>query len=97
MMNPDKVCRERLGTLRDLPNVGPKIAALLVRLGIDRPRDLVGRDGFELYDAICCCDGMRYDPCLLDVFISITRFMNDESPRPWWEYTAERKRLYPDL
>jgi hypothetical protein len=28
------------------------------------------------------------------MLISITRFMNGEPPRPWWIYTAERKRLY---
>jgi hypothetical protein len=30
---------------------------------------------------------------LLDVFISITRFMDGEAPRVWWDYTAERKRM----
>lgn len=28
---------------------------------------------------------------LLDVYISITRFMDGEAPKPWWAYTAERK------
>ena len=35
----------------------------------------------------------REGPCVLDVFISITRFMNGEEPRPWWDYTAQRKQL----
>ena len=34
----------------------------------------------------------RHDPCMLDVFISISRFMAGDVPRPWWEFTAERKR-----
>ncbi|HPT57671.1 MAG TPA: helix-hairpin-helix domain-containing protein, partial [Casimicrobium sp.] len=28
----------------------------------------------------------------IDVFISVTRFMNGEAARPWWNYTAERKQ-----
>ena len=36
---------------------------------------------------------MRHDPCVLDVFMSITRFMDGDPPRPWWDYTAERKAL----
>jgi hypothetical protein len=30
---------------------------------------------------------------VLDVFISITRFVDGEAPRAWWDYTAERKRM----
>nr|WP_236943664.1 helix-hairpin-helix domain-containing protein [Jeongeupia sp. USM3] len=29
---------------------------------------------------------------MLDVFIPIVRFADGEAPRPWWHYTAERKR-----
>jgi hypothetical protein len=28
---------------------------------------------------------------VLDVFLSITRFMAGDAPQPWWHYTAERK------
>ena len=31
------------------------------------------------------------DPCVIDVFISIIRFMQGDEPKPWWQYTAERK------
>ena len=34
---------------------------------------------------------LRQDPCVLDTFISITRFMDGDEARPWWAYTAERK------
>ena len=37
--------------------------------------------------------GVRHDPCVLDVFMSITRFMDGEAPRAWWDYTPERKRM----
>ena len=31
---------------------------------------------------------------MLDVLMSITDFMNGNEPRVWWDYTAERKKLY---
>ncbi|MGB0513263.1 MAG: helix-hairpin-helix domain-containing protein [Wenzhouxiangellaceae bacterium] len=96
-MHPSRVRRDRLGELTDLPNVGPKVASALFRIGIDLPSDLIGRDPFELYQDYCQSTGQREDPCVLDVFLSISRFMNGEEPRRWWEYTAERKRKYPDL
>jgi len=96
-MNPSKVRRDRLNELTDLPNVGPRIASTLFRIGIDRPSDLIGRDGFEMYQTLCQTTGKRYDPCVLDVFISIARFMAGNKARPWWEYTTERKREYPGL
>jgi hypothetical protein len=36
---------------------------------------------------------VRHDPCVLDVFISVTRFMAGDAPQPWWAYTAQRKQL----
>ena len=35
--------------------------------------------------------GIRHDPCMLDTFIAVTRFMAGDAARPWWAYTAERK------
>jgi len=42
---------------------------------------------------LCGKTGVRHDPCVIDVFMSITRFMDGEEPRPWWAYTDERKRV----
>lgn len=92
-MNPAKVDRNQLEKLTDLPNIGPAIAADLRLLGIGKPGDLAGQSPLELYHMLSSIKGMRQDPCVLDVFISITRFMNGEDPRPWWHYTAERKRM----
>lgn len=36
--------------------------------------------------------GVRHDPCVIDVFLAATRFMGGEPAKPWWHYTAERKR-----
>ena len=75
-MNPEKVDRSRLARLEDLPNVGPATAADLHRIGIRHPRDLCGQDGYALYDTLCRKTGVRHDPCVIDVFLSITHFMN---------------------
>ena len=90
-MKPTKVVRDRIRTLTDLPNVGPAVAADLHRLGIDSPEQLKGRDAFALYDQLCSITGRRQGPCVIDVFLSITRFMDGDEARPWWAYTAERK------
>ena len=92
-MNPAKVVRDRIRTLTDLPNVGPAVAADLRRLGIDSPEQLKGRDAFALYDQLCAITGRRQDPCVIDVFLSITRFMEGDEARPWWHYTAQRKAI----
>ncbi len=87
--------RMRMTLLEDLPNVGPAIAADFVRLGIRTPRELVGRDPdfpYALYDELNRITGKRHDPCLLDTFIATVRFMEGAPARPWWKYTAERKR-----
>ena len=36
--------------------------------------------------------GQRHDPCLLDTFIAAVRYMEGAPKKPWWKYTAERKR-----
>jgi hypothetical protein len=84
--------RMRMTMLEELPNVGPAIAADFVRLGIRTPRELVGRDPYVLYDELNRITGKRHDPCLLDTFIAAVRFMDGAPARPWWKYTAERKR-----
>jgi hypothetical protein len=77
--------------LEDLPNVGPAIAAKLRLIDIRVPSDLVGRDPYALYDELGARAGRRPDPCVLDVFICLSRVMGGEPARPWWSYTAERK------
>jgi Pathogenicity locus len=79
-------------TLEDIPNVGPAVAADLRWLGITSPGELSGRDPYAMYDDLCRITGQRHDPCLLDTFIAAVRFMAGELTKPWWKYTAERKR-----
>ncbi len=90
-MHPSKVDRQRLAHFTDLPNVGPAMAADLRLLGFTAPQDLRGHCPYALYDALCAKSGTRHDPCVVDVFISIIRFLDGATPQPWWAYTAERK------
>src|SRR4029077_8841819 len=91
LMKP-KEKRAEIFRLEDIPNVGPSIAADLRRLGLNLPKDLLGRDPYEMYDNLNKISGQRHDPCLLDTFIAAVRFMEGEPKKPWWKYTPERKR-----
>lgn len=89
---PMRKVRE-VARLEDIPNVGPAVAADLRRLGITTPARLPGRDPYALYDELCRVTGQRHDPCVLDTFIAAVRYMEGAPKRPWWKYTAERKRV----
>lgn len=93
-MNPAKVRRDRLRKLTDLPNIGPAMAKDFELLGIRTPAQLKGRDPRKLYNELCRRTKSRQDPCVLDTFISVVRFMDGGKPRPWWFYTDERKATY---
>lgn len=81
--------------LEDLPNVGPAIARDLRRIGIGEPDELRGRDPYMLYHDLCRATRALQDPCVLDTFIAVVRYADGGPAKPWWHYTAERKRLYP--
>ena len=90
-MHPSKVIRDRLNLLTDLPNIGKAGESDLLLLGITKPEQLVGMCPYQMYERLCSLTNSKHDPCVIDVFISITRFMTGEPPRPWWEFTEERK------
>ncbi len=92
-MNPTKVDRVKLTKLTDLPNIGKAGAADLQLLGIKTPTDLIGKCPFAMHEALCEITGVQHDPCVIDVFMSVTRFMAGEDAQVWWAYTAERKVL----
>jgi len=81
----------------DLPNIGPAMARDFAQLGLATPQALRGADALALYRKLCRLTGQRQDPCVLDTFIAAVDFANGAAARPWWDYTAERKRLHPDL
>jgi hypothetical protein len=84
--------RASVVTLEDLPNVGKAIAADLRAIGVRTPGQLKGRDPYVLYDALNRATGTRHDPCVLDTFIAVVRYVDGGAAKPWWAFTAERKR-----
>jgi hypothetical protein len=84
--------RDRVTELEQIPNVGPATAGDFRLLGIAAPADLRGQDAYALYDRLCALTGVRHDPCVIDVFLAAVRFMEGRPAKPWWAYTAERKR-----
>lgn len=94
-MHPTKVNRQQLSQLSqltDLPNIGKASAADLRLLGITSPAQLQGRDAYQMYASLCELTGQRHDPCVIDVFLSVIRFVEGEEPQAWWAFTDERKR-----
>ncbi len=91
---PRKQAAERsdITRLEDIPNIGSAVAADLRQLGITSPGDLVGRDPYAMYDELCRVTGVRHDPCIIDTFIAAVRYMEGGPKKPWWAFTAERKR-----
>ncbi|WP_215777843.1 helix-hairpin-helix domain-containing protein [Paludibacterium sp. B53371] len=96
-MHPDRVVRQQLRHLTDLPNIGPAMARDLQLLGVHAPGELAGQDPLALYWRLCELTGARQDPCVLDTLISVVRFVDGAPARPWWAFTAERKALLARL
>ena len=74
------------------PTSAPPSPPIFDSCGITSPAELPGRDPYAMYDDLCRITGQRHDPCLLDTFIAAVRFMEGGPKKPWWKYTAERKR-----
>jgi hypothetical protein len=77
--------------LTAIPNVGPAIARKLLALDVHGLDDLRGRDPEDLFERLCAQDGRRHDPCLLDTFSAAVAYADGGPPRPWWEFSRERK------
>ncbi|MGL4756840.1 MAG: helix-hairpin-helix domain-containing protein [Aeromonadaceae bacterium] len=92
-MHPEKVVRDGVKQLTDLPNIGPAMARDLIALGIQQPAQLRGCSPLNLYQRLCDITGKQQDPCVLDVIMSIIAFVEGGEPQPWWHFTAVRKAL----
>ena len=92
MVSTMRKAAAKAANLEDLPNVGASIAADLRAAGIRQPWQLKRKDPYALYDRLNRVTGLRHDPCVLDTFIAVVRFVRGGPPRPWWAFTAERKR-----
>lgn len=95
-MNPARVVRENVRRFTDLPNIGPAAARDFELLGYREPAQLAGADPLALYRSLCATTGARHDPCVLDVFMSVTQFLDGGAAEPWWNFTEQRKRRYGD-
>ena len=92
-MHPNKVQRDKLNKLSDLPNVGKAVAEDLALLGITQPQDLAGQDAYEI---LCSLTATRHDPCMIDIFLSLVDFMQGNEPKLWWHFTEQRKAFLAD-
>jgi len=81
---------ESLRDLRQIPGVGPSIAADLWDLGIRRVQDLRDKDPQRLYDRRCKQQGVQIDRCLLYVFRCAVYFASHDDHEPallkWWNW-----------
>ena len=93
LANTQELLLRKLDLTGALSTDGPAVAADLRQLGINSPAELLGRDPYAMYDDLCRISGQRHDPCLLDTFIAAVRFMEGGPKKPWWKYTAERKKV----
>ncbi len=82
---------EAMTRLQQIPNVGPKMAGSLLKLGVTSLEDAAGRDPDEMYHELCAIDAKRHDPCVRDVFAAVVSYADGGSARSWWELTPQRK------
>ena len=82
---------EAVTRLQRIPNVGPRMAAVLIKLGVTSLEDAAGRDSDEMYHELCVIDAKRHDPCVRDIFAAVVSHVEGGPARPWWEFTPERK------
>ena len=92
-MNPAKVRRDSLRRFEDLPNVGPAFAEDFRRLGYVAPDEIRGADPVAIFERLGELAGARQDPCVLSVLLSVVEFLDGAEPRPWWEFTAQCRKL----
>ncbi len=92
-MHPEKVIRDNVKLLTDLPNIGPALARDLRTVGIDEPQQLRGCSALALYLRLCERTGFEQDPCVLDVMMSVVDFIEGADPKPWWHFSALRRAL----
>jgi hypothetical protein len=82
---------DAVARLREIPNVGPGMAADLLKLGVMRLKDAAGKDPDQMYHELCAIDASRHDPCVRDVFAAVVSQAEGHPARPWWEFTPDRK------
>lgn len=81
------------GALRDLeriPGVGPKMAAVLLRLGYSSVVALKDQNPEAMYERLIELEGMHVDRCVLYVFRCAVYFASKKAHDPerlkWWNW-----------
>ncbi len=76
--------------LEQLPAIGPRMAAVLRRLGVKSIKDLARRDPERLYSRLCEITRQRQDPCVLYTFRCAVYAARTPDPDPqllkWWNW-----------
>jgi len=81
--------------LADLVSVGKATLRDFERLGVATVAELARRDPEELYARISALDGVRHDPCVLDVFrAAVAQARSPDLPAElcrWWTWSRLRR------
>ena len=75
-----------------LANVAPATRRDFALLGIDFVAALAKRQPDTLYARLNRMTGRRHDPCVWDTFAAAIHQARTGEAKPWWHWTAERKR-----
>ncbi|MEM9940556.1 MAG: helix-hairpin-helix domain-containing protein [Planctomycetota bacterium] len=86
--------RSSIERFDQIVNVGPAMSDDFERLGLEGPKDLIGKNAMDLYEQICEVDQTFHDPCVLDVYMATIDYMNGNPPQAWWKFTGHRKKKY---
>ncbi len=76
----------------DIPNVGKATESDFFLLGILEPKDLIGKNAYQLFDDLCKLTPSKKDKCVVDVFLAAIDFMEGGKSKKWWEFTEQRKK-----
>ena len=83
-----------VGSVEEVPGIGPNLAEDLRRLGIHRTSELRGRDAGALYGQLCDLAGEQVDRCVLYAFRCAVYFASHSNHDPellkWWNWTDDR-------
>ena len=89
--------RPAKSSLRDIPGVGPRTAAVMEALGVRQVSDLRGQDPEALYLRECLMKGYREDRCALYVWRAAVYYADHEDRDPeklnWWYW---KDKPYPE-
>ncbi len=89
--------RPAKSSLRDIPGVGPRTAAVMEALGVRQVSDLCGQDPEALYLRECLMKGYREDRCALYIWRAAVYYADHEDREPeklnWWYW---KDKPYPE-